>query len=284
MSPSPGQKLSVQSAAQRPAAKSRALRNVMVATTAVLLLAGLGLGGWYGYTKIVMHGRIGKLPSGLVALWSGDGNGRDSTGRNNATIPSGVTYAPAKVGQGFKLNGRGQGGAVPRIIVPDAPELNFDANQDFSITVWIKAQRAPTDMNVMDIIDKRIASGISAEPNGYELCLLNGRVTCQMRLQNFGMIGPDLRDGRFHLVAWTMNRNSTTGGNLYVDEAVVATFDPTPLQGTLVNTEPLRIGNHSAETLNCFFTGIIDEVGIYKRALSAEQIRAIYKAASAEKP
>ena len=256
--------------------KPRFQRNVLFIAASVVVLAALVTAGWFVYSQIRIHILREHLPSGLVALWSGEGNGNDSAGRNNATVPRGVTYVPARVGRGYKLNGRNQRSDTPRIIVPDAPDLNFDANQDFSITAWIKAERAVTDYGVMDIVDKRIASGGTAEPNGYELCLLNGQITCQMRLQNFGMIGPDLRDGRFHHVAWTMSRNSATGGNLYVDGAVVATFDPTPYPGTLVNGEPLRIGNHSAVTINCFFTGIIDEVGIYNRALSSSEIKVIY--------
>jgi len=259
-------------------AKSQTLRKVLVIVAAVLVLAGLVIGGWYGYSKIKMRIARGHLPPGLVALWSGDGNGNDSMGKNNATVPKGIAYAPAEVGQGFDLHGRNL-----RIIVPDAPELNFDANQDFSTVAWIKARKVNTDLSVMDIFDKRIAAGVAAEPNGYCLCLLNGRVTCQMRGSNFGMVGPDLRDGHFHHVAWTLSRNSTTGGKLYVDGVVVATFDPTLYPGTLVNAEPLRIGNHAAADLNCYFTGIMDELGIYNRALSADEIQTIYKAGGASK-
>ena len=113
--------------------KSQALRNVLHIAGAVVVLAVLVIGGWYGYSKIRMH----KYPPGLVASWSGEGNGSDSVGKDNATVPSGVTYAPAQVGLGFKLNGQNQQGDTPRIIVPDAPDLNFGVNQDFSITAWI---------------------------------------------------------------------------------------------------------------------------------------------------
>src|ERR1700691_4413328 len=44
-------------------------------------------------------------PSGIVGWWKGDGNGNDSVGTNNATVPDGVTYDPAEVGLGFSLNG-----------------------------------------------------------------------------------------------------------------------------------------------------------------------------------
>jgi hypothetical protein len=72
-------------------------------------------------------------PFGLVGWWKGDGNGNDSAGTNNATMPAGVTYAPAEVGEGFSLDGQDH-----QIVVPDAPALNFGSNQDFSLEVWIQ--------------------------------------------------------------------------------------------------------------------------------------------------
>src|ERR1044071_10081016 len=70
-------------------------------------------------------------PSGIVGWWKGDGNGNDSVGTNNAAVPSGVTYVPAEVSLGFSLNGN-----TNRILVPDAPQLNFGSNQDFSLEAW----------------------------------------------------------------------------------------------------------------------------------------------------
>jgi Concanavalin A-like lectin/glucanases superfamily len=214
-------------------------------------------------------------PSGIISWWPAEGNGNDSVGTNIASVPVGVTYAPGEVGQGFNFDG-----GANRIIVADVPELNFGANQDFSIEAWIQPDVATTDYGVMSIVEKRIASGGSDSPNGYEFCLVNGAVACRFESTTFESTSPDLRDGFFHHVAMTVSRNSTTGGNLYVDGAVVLTFDPTALNGSLINSEPLRIGNHPALDLNCFFKGIIDEVSIYDRALSTNEIQAIYNAGS----
>jgi hypothetical protein len=256
-------------------AKSRILRKALFTTASALVFAGLVVGGWFGYSKIKMHIARGHLPPGLVALWSGEGNGNDSAGNNNATIPKGVTFAPAKMGQAFNLNGRNQ-----RIVVPDAPELNFGAGQDFSIDAWIKMPSGAGSRNsfgVMSIVDKRIASGGTDSPNGYEFSLSNGQIDCRFGSASFVSPGPDLRDGKFHHVALTVSRNSTTGGKLYADGVVVMTFDPTFYNGSLVNTQPLRIGNHAALDLNCFFNGVIDEAGIYNHALSASEIQATAK-------
>ncbi len=223
-------------------------------------------------------------PSGLVGWWKGDGNGNDSAGTNNATVPAGVTYAPAEVDLGFNLDGQAH-----QIIVPDAPALNFSGNQDFSLEAWIQPLANPGNwQDIMAIIDKRIAPDTITQL-GYELDLQGGVVVFQMAdvlapysWNNFSA-GPDLRDGKFHHVAVTVHRTSTTGGQIYIDGQVVLTFDPTVCPGDLSNTGPLRIGNHATPGLQAYYKGIIDEVSLYNRALASGEITAIYNAGSAGK-
>ncbi len=223
-------------------------------------------------------------PAGLVGWWKGDGNGNDSAGTNNATVPDGVTFAPAEVGQGFNLDGQAH-----QIVVPDAPALNFSSNQDFSLEVWIQPLANPGNWkDVMSIIDKRVAPDTITQL-GYELNLEGGVVTFQMAdtlapfsWHNFA-VGPDLRDGQFHHVAVTVQRNSTSGGQIYIDGQLLLTFDPTVCPGDLSNPGPLRIGNHATPGLLAFYHGIIDEVSLYNRSLSSTEIVSIYQAGSAGK-
>jgi hypothetical protein len=225
-------------------------------------------------------------PVGLVGWWRAEGNGEDSIGTNQAEVPSGVTYVPAEVGLGFDLEGN-----TNRILVPDAPELNFGPNQDFSIEAWIQPLADPgnyTDPSgeIMTVVAKRYNPDLLTAL-GYEVFLAGGRLSFQMDdtldvYHNFNA-GPDLRDGRFHHVAVTVQRNSITGLQFYVDGQLIDTFDPTIVPGDLSNTEPLRIGNHPIPTLPAFYHGIIDEVSLYNRALSAAEIAAIYNAGSAGK-
>jgi hypothetical protein len=89
--------------------------------------------------------------------------------------------------------------------------------------------------------------------------------------------GPDLRDGQFHHVALTLDRHSTKGGKLYVDGRPVLTFDATTSNGNLANTEPLLIGTHPDTTLHAGFKGLIEDVRLYSRALSPDEIEAAAK-------
>ena len=95
--------------------------------------------------------------------------------------------------------------------------------------------------------------------------------------------GPNLLDGQWHHIAVTVVRNSTNGGSFYVDGVSVLQFDPTSEQGDLTTTAPLCIGNHSDPSYYAFFDGLIDELSIYNRALSSNEIAGIYSAGSAGK-
>ena len=53
---------------------------------------------------------------------------------------------------------------------------------------------------------------------------------------------------------------------------MVLTFDPTAQSGSLINHEPVLIGNHPDRTLHCGFKGVIGDVRIYSRALSDAEV------------
>ncbi len=222
-------------------------------------------------------------PSGLVSWWKAENNALDSVGTNNGTLTGGITFTNGKVGQTFNLDG-----VDDHVVVADAPSLNFGPGQDFSIEAWIQPQVSSTSFDVMTIVDKRNAPNTS-QGIGYEVAVIGGRLECRISDSiddpgtSFGAAGPDLRDGLFHHVAVTIVRNSTTGGHYYVDGVEVLTFNPTVEPGNLSNDQPLRIGKHPTPSVSAFFKGKIDEVSIYNRALSTNDVQAIYNAGSAGK-
>ncbi len=221
---------------------------------------------------------------GVVGLWHGEGNGNDAVNSHNATLFGGVAFDKAVIGLGFKCNG-----VDSHILVPDTPVLNFAAKQDFSIEAWIKPSASPGNFkDIMSIVSKRVAPDTITQL-GYELYLQEGHLCFQLADElkayswhNFESTGPDLRDGKFHHVAVTVNRGSTTGGKLYVDGNVVLTFDPTVCPGDLSNAGPLRIGSHPVQGLPCYFNGMIDEVSLYNRPLSATEIHAASRTPDAQ--
>jgi len=248
------------------------------------------------------------LKAGLIATWAAEDLERAGLGCSNIALQGRVVVVSGEAGKVFSFDATGGG-----VLVTNSSSLNFEANQDFSITARINPLRADTPFGVMSIVDKRQVSGILAAL-GYALHLEDGRLACQlstrrrwplkvsdftslarikviwlrrktlvpMTFSRFISTGPDLRDGEFHDVALTVNRRSPTGGKLYVDGAVVLTFDPTKQAASLVNSAPLLIGGHPDSTLHCGFQGQIASVRLYERALAPAEVGALARGTAVE--
>lgn len=212
-------------------------------------------------------------PANMVGWYPGDNNANDITASpDNGTLNGSATFAAGKVAQAFSLNG-----TTAYVSAPDVAKLDFGTG-DFSIDAWINSSGAGT---IQPIVDKRDGDNSSVF-TGYSFFTFNGNLGVQLAdgtASNF-VSTTDVVDGTFHHVAVTVVRNSTTGGNLYVDGVSVLTFNPTARSGSLDNGAELRIGRNSPNTiLDPFFQGLIDEVELFNRALSASEVQSIFTAA-----
>jgi hypothetical protein len=70
--------------------QSRAMQYALIIFAAVVLLAGLGVGGWYGYTKIKIRIARSHLPPGSVETWL---EGNRNIDKNYIIVPSSPTLA-----------------------------------------------------------------------------------------------------------------------------------------------------------------------------------------------
>jgi hypothetical protein len=219
-----------------------------------------------------------QVPPGLVGWWRGESNVLDNVSLMIGYATNGAGYGPGKVGSGFSLDG-----VNDQAIIPNAPTLNFGSNQNFSVEAWIQAQATPGNYaGVAEIVSKAFTPD-GNESVGWSLFLSQGNLgflMSQAPMSGFNSSiwassGPNLQDGLFHHVGVTVDRTSSSGGKAYVDGMLIMTFDPTQESGDLSTTGPLYIGCHDNPTMNCYFKGIIDEVSLYNRALTTEEIRSV---------
>ncbi len=252
-------------------AKSQTLRNVLVIAASVVVLAGLG---WLG-CLIYKHEH---LPPGLVASWSANGNANATGGAHNGILSArGVTFAPGKMGMGFRFDGTN--GYVK---IPDSPALK-PKNVTVEAWVWLDPGASP-DHGGEEIIFKK--NTWSAFFEGYNLCtdhVGNGDGTYTDRfafvVSSHGRqvvlhSATVVERGVWYNVAGTYDGNRST---LYVNGVTEATatpgfaldYDKTPVYIGTTGTWPPYLG---------MFAGIIDEPSIYNRALSANEIKQIYNA------
>jgi hypothetical protein len=216
------------------------------------------------------------IPAGMVSWWPLEGNGADVYGSNSGITQGAPAFVPGKVGSAMSVNG------TNGISVPSSASLNFGAGVDLSIDAWIKTSN--TARNTLTIVDKRLISG--ANVNGYVVYLYNGKLGFQLGVGGTGQdaidLSADLRNGQWHHMAITVDRDSATGGKAYVDGALTGTFNPTARSGNLSNNQPLLIGQHETAAI-ADFIGQIDEVEIFSRAITGADVASIYNAGSTGK-
>ncbi|MFH1751257.1 MAG: NosD domain-containing protein [Candidatus Micrarchaeota archaeon] len=220
-------------------------------------------------------------PSGLISWWPGDGSPLDIKGGNHGTLVNGATYATGKVDYSFSLDGIND-----YVNIPDNDSLDFGGapGGDFSIDAWIKT--SGTVSGTKTILDKRAEVGSSYQ--GYSMFLYNGNVG--LHLADNGSYGgwsnyvsnATAGDGTWHFIAITVDRDSTSGGKIYMDGALRYVFNPTLRNGSLSNNNPFRIGSRSFEVAG-LYGGQVDELEIFNRVLNPEEISAVYGADSAGK-
>jgi hypothetical protein len=230
-------------------------------------------------------------PSGLVSWWRGEGDANDFVGANHGGAEGNVAFATGAVGAGFSFDGTGF------VSVPDHASL--DLTNEITLELWFNY----TDVNVIrGLIAKRAQPGdlstnyginaVGSSPFGFELGLgLYYNDPSVVGGDDFDTVGSPFEAARiplpvagaFHHFAGTYRQvdASQLELKLFVDGQLIETKSiPGNLASTL-NDAAVTIGaDFAGESL---FSGILDEVTLYNRALAAQEVEAIFAAGAAGK-
>jgi hypothetical protein len=206
-------------------------------------------------------------PETAVGIWLFDENqgniAQDSSGKgNNGEIGKGLKWADGQYGS-KSLDFPGS--AV--VLVPHNESLNLVT---WTIVAWIRAEFAN---GWVEFVSKSDPVG-NTDFRNYVLQIENNtgllRPHFTQGAQQWKLVAgtTDLRDGKWHHVAGTYDQNVIRA---YVDGKIEgeAAFDNVPD----TNEEPLVIGAITP-SVN-FFTGAIDELGIFNVALSENDIQTV---------
>jgi hypothetical protein len=200
---------------------------------------------------------------------------------NNGTHTNGPTPGAGRVAGALGFDGTND-----YVSTPTHSELLFGRGS-LTIDAWIKTSNAN---GTQPIVDKRVQNS-NGKAQGYTLFLQNGRLAFQLAngtrtpggFFNYFSTNHVVADGRWHHVAATVRRPSSAALVLYVDGVPVKSVAGTSvLAGSLNEKGPLWIGRRrpvpSASYANAHFKGMIDEVEIFSRALSASEVQSLYSA------
>ena len=206
-------------------------------------------------------------PTGLVSWWRAEGNALDSQVGNSGQLNGGVTYAPGMIADSQAFNFDGIDDYVQ---APEVPGLStFDG---ITIDAWIN----PTQLDTLDY------AFIAGQRSGPQLFLgPDNRVY-------FYLYGVDFLTSSFEvpLNAWSHVAGTYTPGvgmAIYINGQQVATSGMLSAPFNLT-TDPWQIGGMNVPGIvnDFYFKGLIEELAVTNRGLTASEIGAIYSSRPAE--
>ena len=214
-----------------------------------------------------------------IAHWKLDeGSGTiayDSAGTNNGTLVNGPIWTTGQINGALSFDG-----VNDYVDVGDPPDgsLDFGAGDSFTIAAWIKWNKTVYDQRDATIVHKVRTDSGGYNHEGYSLKVWMGTL-----FFGFGDIGgartqirgvTDVNDNTWYHVVGVRD-TATDKVYVYVDGGSDATPVTDTTTSTLANSNRFGIGR-TQDYYQTYFGGIIDDVRVYNRALSAEEVRELY--------
>lgn len=244
---------------------------LLVSIISILLVVILAFASYSSWTGMAVLGD--DIPFDYLSYWTFDENMTDIAGNVvglcgheiwKSTCPD---LVEGKVGQAYNFDG-----------FYDYIEMEhtdfFDITDAISISAWIRTTNIG---NNRKIVDKMKFSG-STFKAGYRLELGNDNKAKFIIGNNDYSSAEDteiITDGEWHHLVGIFDGTNLL---LYRNGNLVDT-STTELGTIKTNDLPLRVGVAS-DTLNNYFKGDIDEIIIFNRALSQEEVLSIYESQS----
>src|SRR2546425_165073 len=193
-------------------------------------------------------------PLGVADWYKAEGNANDSVGNNHGTLENGATFATGNTGQAFSFDGVNASVLTPTINLGSA----------FTVELWI----LPTRNN--GGFENLVANSFASAANYGAFYYDNDHLEYWQ-----GNTPRAVSPAVLPLNTWTHVALTYDGSfaRLYVNGSLSAT------SGSHAETfnNPLRFG-FSVVNQDSHFRGLLDEVTLYSRALSAAEIQTIYSA------
>lgn len=216
-------------------------------------------------------------PSGIVSWWNGDQvsgtTAMDSKDGNQGIISGGVTIVPEKFGNAFKFDG-----SSGYISMGNPTNLNFGTGP-FSLETWFNWDGGGNS-SALNIIRK---SNYPVTGPGAGYWVRIGRDSKTIEFSVGATTGPEgqsiitapISSGAWHHVAAT--RDSSGDIKLYVDGQSQGTILRQALNADATSEAPFTLGAWDDRFgVTERFSGLIDEVSLYNKALDASEVRNLF--------
>ena len=215
---------------------------------------------------------------GLVSWWPGDGNANDIVGGNDGTLSGGATFAPGMVGQAFSFDG------VDGVVRAGIEGIT---NNNYTFSAWAKLDSLPGSNDQIGIISVGSSVGDQALSvhNGWGgeigFAFISYSSPTTTKSPTSGVL--PTTDVWYH-VAGVRNTNDASlrlyVNGLEVDSSRIGSEAAVYFPDPVAEIGQRGPGPGQGSPATGVFHGLIDEVEIYNRALTAAEIKAIFDAGS----
>lgn len=222
------------------------------------------------------------VPAGTVAWWSFEGSGHDSAGQNPVAFSAEPTFENGIAGRGVRL-----GSGTTLASVPGHPAIDIGKGDGFTIEGWINPDSLATQA-LLEWNNRAGAVGVhlylsQPSPAGNGSGSLFANVFGAEGVSHWISTPADLVvTGAWQHVALTFSKVGGTA-QIFVNGAPVASksFGPfTPQTGTNYH---LLFGHRIGGGVQFRYTGGMDEVTLYSRALEPVEVSLIHAVGSGAK-
>lgn len=215
---------------------------------------------WCAFSLILTEGiKNPLLNKDLIAYWKLDGNSKNETGYQYDGTDTDITYNASygKIGQGALFNGTSSS------ILTKAMDLPVTG---FTISLWAKTLINHSGFtSIINFTDMTIyLNTLSA----LGLSLKDSLGTTLINTSS-----GNINDGNLHHIVIQMN-GSGVATQVYLDGKVHLTGTGAAFTGNFNGVIPRLAGNFTST----YFNGYIDEVAIWNRALTGEEIQQVFYA------
>jgi hypothetical protein len=217
------------------------------------------------------------VPSnGLVGWWPFNGNANDESlnglnGTNN--LAQATTDRNNIANHAFMFNG-----SSSHIIIPNSTQLNFQNNNSFTLSYWINASSL-SNSQISLILSKQTGAASSQDGfnsnievnNSSNFRISNGSSTASYAL---GSLVNMIQINNWNHIVQIFSGNE---GFIYINGVLISNTTGNAIIGD--NTADLLIGKPNWVAGNAkHFHGKIDDIGIWNRALTAQEITNLFNA------
>ena len=232
-----------------------------------------------------------STPSGMVSWWKAEGNAQDTWDGNHGSLQNGTAYDTGKVGQAFSFDGNND-------YVFFSNTLNIDGGAEATYMAWVYPKATPAVGAYFGLLGAgdstspvwttqqcRLLYWKTADsPSGMAKFYIDCGTNDTEPSYKGRLSANDYPINQWYSVAGVFNNGAL---DIYVngllDNGTETGIDP----GTVINTNAnnyVWLGAMVQSDQTAFFVpfnGLIDEASIYNRALTANEITAMYNAGSA---